>query len=102
MRSAAINATSLALMDASIELKDSIVSCSSGLLLSGPISSVIGKFFLIRHEPRRGEELQRKLHPCLFTKQTKSQLPRLEELKDANGALRRPDGSSRGGLSPNS
>ena len=45
VRSAAINATSLALMDASIELKDSIVSCSSGLLLSGPISSVIGTTF---------------------------------------------------------
>lgn len=43
VRSAAINAASLALMDASIELKDSIVSCSAGLLMSGPINSVMGR-----------------------------------------------------------
>ena len=34
-------------MDASIELKDSIVSCSSGLMLAGPINSVIGNFILV-------------------------------------------------------
>ena len=50
VKSAAINAASLALMDASIELKDSIVSCTSGLLQTGPITSVIGKQNLERHE----------------------------------------------------